>query len=403
MPRSVAIDFGEGEIPAGMRIPNTRGGAVMSTSVRIPITNINMDGDYTGVLTIGTGSGATSLNLILDTGSSALAVNEKKYSPTLGNGVTATNLAQFDSYGDGSNWLGAVLKDTVQIGGVTGTNVPVAVAYSASPDMFRDADGILGLAYQALDDAFSLPGSTWPEKYTLSQVEHGKRASVVPCLMQLANEGVLLEKMAFLTHRSFVKAGADASNDPLNQGVFILGGGEEATDLYTGPFQIAAVLADAWYSTNLVSVGVGTQHFPVSSRPQQGMPTNSIVDSGTNTLVLGPTIIKRILSGLQPAQQQLLKTSMSGREIPNSDLDLSQWPTLSFTLQGISGGEDVTLQVPPQNYWQLDAGNAGQAMAAITPAQQDGSAILGLPLMNGYFTIFDGTAGLGVIKFATPK
>ncbi|MXN77810.1 hypothetical protein GR157_24070 [Burkholderia sp. 4701] len=375
----------------------------MSNSVRIPITNINMGGDYTGVVTVGTGDGAKPLNLILDTGSSALAVSDKKYSPVLGNGTAATNLGQVESYGDGSSFAGAVLRDTVQIGDVIGTHVSVAVAYDATDSMFRDADGILGLAYQGLDDAFSLSGATWPEKYSPSQIEHGKRTTVVPCLMQLANEGLLLEKMAFRTRRSFVKAGPDPRTEPLNAGTFILGGGEEATDLYTGSFQIAAVLADDWYSTNLVSVGVGDQQFPVSSRPQAGMPTNSIVDSGTNTLVLGPTIITRILSALPTAQRKLLERSMGGRTIPNTDLDLSQWPTLSFTLQGISGGHDVTLEVPPQNYWQLDAGRVGDAIADITPAQADGAAILGLPLMNGYFTIFDGTAGLGVIKFATPR
>ncbi|KVM80913.1 hypothetical protein WJ60_26290 [Burkholderia ubonensis] len=379
------------------------GESIMSSSVRIPITNINMGGDYTGVVTVGVGDSAKSLNLILDTGSSAMAVSDNKYSPALGNGTAATNLGQVESYGDGSSFAGAVLRDTVQIGGVTGTNVPVAVAYDATESMFRGADGILGLAYQGLDDAFLLPGVTWPEKYSPSQIEQGKRTTVVPCLMQLANEGLLLEKMAFRTRRSFVKAGRHPGTDPLNEGTFILGGGEEATDLYTGTFQIAAVLADDWYSTNLVSVGIDHQQFPVSSRPQAGMPTNSIVDSGTNTLVLGPTIIKRILSALPTAQRQLLQKSMGGEMIPNTDLDLSVWPTLSFTLQGISGGHDVTLQVPPENYWQLDAGEVGQAVAAISSAQADGGAILGLPLMNGYYTIFDGTAGLGVIKFATPK
>jgi hypothetical protein len=376
----------------------------MSTFVRIPITNINMDGDYTGALTVGTGASAKSLNLILDTGSSTLAVSDKSYQPVLGNGTTATDLGQVDTYGDGSGFVGAVLRDTVQIGDVTGTNVPVAIAYEATAQMFRGADGILGLAYQGLDDAFSLAAATWPERYTESQIEQGRRTTVVPCLMQLANEGLLLEKMAFRTSRSFVKVSAGSSNDPMNQGTFILGGGEEATDLYTGSFQVAAVLADDWYSTNLVSVGVGSQQFPVASRPQTGMPTNSIVDSGTNTLVLGPTIVKRILSALTPEQQKLLKKSMSGRTtIPNSALDLSQWPTLSFTLQGISGGQNVTLEVPPENYWQLDAGAEGDAIAAISAASTDGGAILGLPLMNGYFTIFDGTAGLGVIKFATAK
>ena len=40
-----------------------------------------------------------------------------------------------------------------------------------------------------------------------------------------------------------------------------------------------------------------------------------------------------------------------------------------------------------------------------TGKDEAGLAILGLPLMNGYFTIFDGEAddGRGVIKFASKK
>jgi hypothetical protein len=50
----------------------------------------------------------------------------------------------------------------------------------------------------------------------------------------------------------------------------------------------------------------------------------------------------------------------------------------------------------PPNYWELDSPEPGQAIAAISEGQ-DGPAILGLPLMNGYFTIFDGGAGLGFV------
>jgi hypothetical protein len=44
------------------------------------------------------------------------------------------------------------------------------------------------------------------------------------------------------------------------------------------------------------------------------------------------------------------------------------------------------------------------AAAAITVGQP-GLAILGLPLMNGYFTIFDGEAdgGKGAVRFAKAK
>jgi hypothetical protein len=55
-------------------------------------------------------------------------------------------------------------------------------------------------------------------------------------------------------------------------------------------------------------------------------------------------------------------------------------------------------------YWQVDTEQAGAALAAITPGE-DGLVILGLPLMNGYFTVFDGEAdgGKGVVAFAALK
>jgi len=78
---------------------------------------------------------------------------------------------------------------------------------------------------------------------------------------------------------------------------------------------------------------------------------------------------------------------------------LADWPTLTFVLEGTAG--DVSLDVPPSNYWQVNTQKVGAAMAAITVGQP-GLAILGLPIMNGNFTIFDGEAnnGLGVVQFA---
>jgi hypothetical protein len=70
-------------------------------------------------------------------------------------------------------------------------------------------------------------------------------------------------------------------------------------------------------------------------------------------------------------------------------------------MQGDTG--EVQLKVAPSNYWQVNTEQVGAAAAAITQGQQ-GLAILGLPLMNGYFTMFDGEAdgGRGAIKFAMP-
>ena len=85
-----------------------------------------------------------------------------------------------------------------------------------------------------------------------------------------------------------------------------------------------------------------------------------------------------------------------------SELDLAAWPTITFVMQGDAG--DVSLKVAPSDYWQVNTQNVGAAAAAITPGQA-GLAILGLPLMNGYFVLFDARleadGGKGAVKFAT--
>jgi hypothetical protein len=363
-----------------------------------------MGGDYTARILVGPQQ--KPMNVILDTGSSALALDGHKYQPEAGDKIT--NLAQTDAYGDGSTWTGAVITTSVSAGmgasQVVLPNANVAVAYDESANMFGQTDGILGLAYAPLDNAFQLPGPTWPKKYTAAQVRTGTPEDIQPFLTQIAGEDIISDKVAFLTRRSFVHMGVGA-DDQLNQGVMVLGGGEEATDLYTGAFQTVKVLADEWYNTNLKAIQVGnTTPIHVRARGRKGMPSNSIVDSGTNSLNLGPTLLKAIFSKFTAQQQELLVQSVvDQRIVAVADLGpLTAWPSLTFVMQG--DAEDVQLVVKPGDYWQVNAPKVGAAMAAITVGEP-GLAILGLPLMNGYFTIFDGEAdgGRGAIKFATRK
>jgi hypothetical protein len=377
----------------------------MANTVTIPISNVLMEGDYTGQIFVGPKS--QPMNVILDTGSSALALDAKKYKPDAAGGDQTTDLAQTDSYGDGSSWTGAVIKTQISAGNgaapvvLDGGNA--SIAYSVSGDnMFGATDGILGLAYAPLDDAFTMPQDTWQQQYTSVQVRSGKQGTIQPYLTQLAAAGVTSDIISFVTRRSFVHVGGGGANDPLNQGLMILGGGAENTTLYTGDLQSVKVVSDAWYCTNLKSVTVGTAD-PIIARIHgpKGMPSNSIIDSGTNSLNLSSQLLKAVLSKFTPAQQQLLNKSISdGQLVQVADLDLANWPTLTFVLEGSSG--DVSLEVPPSNYWQVNTQEVGAALAAITPGQP-GLAILGLPLMNGYFTIFDGEAdsGRGVVQFAT--
>ena len=127
----------------------------MSKVARIPITNVYMDGDYTGRLLIGPHQ--KPMNVILDTGSSALALDGHKYQPDTAGGDKLTDLAQTAGYGDGSSWTGAVINTSVAVGtGASQVSLPganVAIAYDAS------AKRIATMGYAYAEASATPPGA----------------------------------------------------------------------------------------------------------------------------------------------------------------------------------------------------------------------------------------------------
>jgi Eukaryotic aspartyl protease len=383
----------------------------MPQIIRMPISNVLLGSDYTGAISIG--QNGVAANLILDTGSSTLAVQSQVYNPTSDPAAETTKIAQEVQYGSGS-WVGAVVQTSVAVAaGVSLSNVNLAVTYTESANMFGKADGIFGLAYEPLNSAYLMTGNTWKAKYSASQIaRHGKEADLDPYFSQLEEAGIVANLFAFYTKRSIVSAAtADPASNPLNQGVFVIGGGPECDDLYTGPFTSVAVLDDLWYNTNLLSVQVGDQ--PAIRVPPlaPGAPgkSNSIVDSGTNSLVLAQGVYDQLIQSFGSINDSfanaLTQFSIAqGNSVDQSQIDLASWPDLLFTLQG-AGVSPVVLTITPENYWQFDAMQQGQALANMygDEGSLGGQSILGLPLLNGYFTVFDRTAasGHGVINFAT--
>jgi hypothetical protein len=402
------LAFAEEEtMPTSTPPSGSAGGAKV---VRIPITNVFMDGNYTGV--IQAGGNKKTANVILDTGSSALGLDGNLYNPGADRNSKTTNIVQSVRYGSGS-WLGAVVHTDISVG--TGTQcvnlnqVNVAVAYSESSDMFGKANGILGLAYTRLDSAYTMPGVTWPPKYNYNQIQQQGRVTFLqPYFTALEAQGAVANKFAFYTRRSMIRMTTpNPATDSFNQGFLLVGGGEESKDLYSGTFQSVDILEDDWYSTNLKAVLVGDTE-PIEIPPPtkaSNQLTNSIVDSGTNSLLLDDSLFQTIAKRLTSGEDKSLTLAMRSGYLPMNSLKLAEWPTITFVLQGSSG--DVKLAVSPQNYWQTDAPEKGYASAAIMSdnGQLKGRSILGLPLMNGYFTIFDRSVdkGLGVIRFAPRK
>ncbi len=379
------------------------GGKISRTTVRMPITNVLNDGDYSGKIYVGTKK--VEVDVLLDTGSSTLAVDGHVYDPTKDGAAELTNIGQEIGYEDGSRWVGGIVLTDISVNSAHPLVLPrvhAAVAYHATKDMFGESHGILGLAYAKLNDAYKMPGRTIPPHYTYNEIEHGHRTYIEPYFSQLEAAGLVANKFAFYTLRSMINmATAKPETDPLNSGFLILGGGEEQTDLYDGAFQVARVVHDTYYNVNLKSVTVGNTT-PVQAIPPtkaSGNASNAFVDSGTTGIYLDKPVFKEVLAQFKSLG---FEDEIQAGYLPMSRLKLDDWPVLTFVLEGALGS-DVTLEVTPQTYWQTNAPKAGHASLAF--GKEDGPSILGLPLMNNYFTVFDRSVnkGRGVVSFARIK
>jgi aspartyl protease len=399
------------------------------TVIRVPINNVKGGGDYTGEIRVG--SQGVVANVILDTGSSTLAVVPRVYKAAEDTNVSFTPYAQLVTYGTGG-WSGPVLETTLSMGsGGNQASVKsyIAIADEQLPHNLGPADGILGLAFNSLNSAYDLtayltghgvnPPVTYPWLFpvrtsaaALTQVEQFlarlTEIDLTPYFTALEDADVTRNIFAFYTLRSTPSmASANSAADPLNNGIFVLGGGLDQTDLYTGDAINVAVLDDLYYNTNLKAVQIGDAK-PVDVKPlppsqAKTLGSNSIVDSGTNSLVLAPDLYRAVVSGLESQNANfatLIREDATRGAVPQSSLDLSDWPDISFVMQG-ADGSDVTLTCTPGTYWQTDAFQAGFAAFMINNGGNFPMSILGLPLFNNYYTVFDRTQNpYGTINFA---
>lgn len=84
----------------------------MTTLLRMPITNVFGQGDYSATLHLG--SEKSPVNLLLDTGSSTLVVKSSAYQASLDKKLTASSAVQEVNYGVGG-WNGPVIYTRINI------------------------------------------------------------------------------------------------------------------------------------------------------------------------------------------------------------------------------------------------------------------------------------------------
>ncbi len=434
----------------------------MTTILTMPITNVFGQGDYS--VTLHLGSEKAPVNLLLDTGSSTLVVKNASYQAHLDESLNPSTAVQEVNYGIGG-WNGPVIYTSINIHehchqsehpqnisakpSINLNGAPIALVHSnEQAKTFANADGILGLAYHHLNKSFDFsdyftehnikPAFSYPwpfsdeisedlasfKKLMWQYPEH----DVTPYFTLLEQQHLSANKFAFYSKRSAIHVNANNSEttpadeltkDPLNQGFLILGGGEEQTDLYQGEFQSLTVEHDVYYNVELKSVQVG-EHAPIPAAPLapkhlKGYFTNAIIDTGAAGIVLTADIYQQVikdLSACNPNFAQLLapfkEMSAQGIGIDSKQLQLADWPTLYFTFvskPATSHTSEITeaLACSPQTYWQMNTPSYGKACFRLLSQlpQWPNQSIIGLPLLNNYYVVFDRSAKeTGVVKFA---
>jgi hypothetical protein len=386
------------------------------------------------------GSGRAPANLVLDTGSSTLAVSPTAYAPEHDGTLSATPWAQDIRYGGGA-WAGPVLRSSLALGeGRHARRIDDALfALIETPGaLFRQADGIFGLAYRQLDPAHDIsgllqqrgvqPALSWPwrldeDAATLrGEILQQPRVDITPAFTALEEEGVVRDQFGLLVQRAVVHVQAEdlsehaLAADPLNRGTLVLGGGVEAQSLYHGGFQDIRVVHDLYYNANLRGLRVGDG--PVVAAPALAAKdvdshgSNALLDTGSSFLVLEESLYAAAMSALAahdarlPALVDRFKAAFkSGHGLPNHAIDHRDWPDLHLHFESPTGG-DTVLRIAASHYWPHNALNAGQALFLLMPglAHFPKQSILGLPLFAGRYAVFDRrAAGTGTVRLAQAR
>ncbi len=414
----------------------------MSRSIELATTLAYAKGGYS--VTAQLGRPAQVANLMLDTGSSALAVLPRAYAPDSDDARQPTALAQLVSYGQGS-WAGPVLRGRLAFGnGAHACAIDDAqfALIQSDADQFYDADGIFGLAYSGLDTAHDCtallrergiePPLTWPwpfdtgdgaqlAAFRQSLLQQPARV-LTPCFDALEEEGVLRNLFALQIGRALVhvaESGASLAQlaaDPCNGGLLVLGGGAHCRHLYDGPLQGIRIVHDLYYNAELIAVVVGDAARiaapPLQASDVARSASNAIFDTGSSFIVLQQSIYAAVLEAfaqhdarLPALVTQFGQALAAGEGLPNSAIDPADWPPLHFIVAG-SAQREVRLTCASEHYWQRNAFHAGQSyfmLLSQLPGWPDQS-VLGLPLLAGRYCVFDRrVAGNGVLQVAPAR
>ena len=394
-------------------------------------------GAYTTKLYIG--SEQIAVDVMLDTGSSTLAINLEKYRPENDQHLQTTTYAQDVVYGSGG-WAGPVLRSHIELDHdqhFVLNDAPFAITADSQQANFQQADGIWGLAYHHLNKAYDVSeylnqqepalAASHPWPFKVADDPQGIKAfrtylhqfpehDITPLFTDFEDNHIVPNRFSLITHRSIEyvpQANMDLTareQEALNQGTFIIGGALPAR-----PKKTIKVVHDAYYNTHLLGCQVAGFGFcaapPLDEKHLKSFFSNAIIDSGCSFLVLQKTLftyfmdcLEQINASFKTMAEDATQAFQHGQDYQPAELQPAQWPDLILTFQGVDG-EPVQLRVSPSCYWQNHAQRPGNWMFMIMNQlpQWPEQTLCGLPLINQYHCVFDRSEqNLGVIHWLEP-
>jgi hypothetical protein len=405
----------------------------MPAAIELATTLAHAKGAYTVATAFG--SEGDVANLILDTGSSTLAVRPPAYDPARDRALRATAWAQEIRYGGGA-WAGPVLRSRLAFGhGHHARAIDDALFALIETDspFLRGADGLFGLAYRGLDPAWDLtsllqqrgadPPRTWPWPFATGQaldldglrdgLAQQPRVTLTPAFSALEQEGVLRNRFALQVGRAIVHVADTYASpqaqaaDPLNRGALVLGGGAEQQHLYRGAFRDVRILHDLYYNANLRAVRVGNGE-PIPVPPLDDAETarwhsNALLDTGSSFLVFDSPTWQAMMTAFSRHDPRLpdqvaasAQAFASGQGLSGDAVHARDWPDLHLHLEA-PGGHDAVVRIAASQYWPRNALRWGQTLCLLMAPLPDfpRQAILGLPLFAGRYSVFDRHDGGG--------
>ncbi|MCB1640437.1 MAG: hypothetical protein KDI37_01810 [Xanthomonadales bacterium] len=398
--------------------------------VDLPISLDLTGAAYTVQLSLG--SEAAPVQLIIDTGSSSLAVLPGRYSADRDRSLNPTSWAQQLSYGQGA-WVGPVVCTDLRLdaSGHHLADTQLAVIEAESTD-FHGADGILGMAYRALDHAHDivslLPApstQSWPwpfdEQHSAQadfthQLHAQPKVQLVPAFSALEEHGVVSNRFTLLIRRALKRVDGRDGPHPDNEGRLLLGGGEELAHLHHGEVQTLPVVHDRYYNVQLTALQVDQQS-PLPAPPLREAETaayasNAIIDTGCSFILLEDSLYSGLREGLNRIDARLVERIDAAaaalaqqRGLVDPELSQLPWPTLWLHFDA-GDGETARVALDPAHYWQHDALQPGESWFMLLRQLPDWprQSVLGLPLLCDHFVVFDRQVNeLGVVRLARAR